>query len=77
MQRRELQQKKGLLTDKEVEIIVEKWKDDREMEELDPDTAAKEVKRLERKFKRYNVPMIGNVPGMRNQTVCVCALIPS
>ena len=41
MQKQKLQQKrKGLLMDKEVEIMVEKWKDDREMEELDPDTAA-------------------------------------
>ena len=77
MQKRELQQKKGLLTDREVEVIVQKWKDDREMEELDPDTVAKEVKRLEEsKFKRYNVPMIGNVPDEKPE-VCVCVLILS
>jgi len=65
MQKRELQQKKGLLTDREVEVIVEKWRDDREMDELDPDTVAKEVKRLEQKFKKYNVPM------NRSMRVCV------
>ena len=65
MQKRELQQKKGLLTDREVEVIVEKWRDDREMDELDPETVAKEVKRVEQKFKKYNVPM------NRSMRVCV------
>ena len=49
-------QKKTLLSDQEISKIVDTWKYEREEEELDPKVVEKEVKRLEKKFKQYNVP---------------------
>ncbi len=44
-------QKKGLLIDKEIWAIVDKWRDDREEEGLDPTVMVREVKQLKKKFK--------------------------
>ena len=70
MDRRSTQQKKGMLTAEEIAKIVDKWKDDRELEDLDPKIVPKEVKRLERKFKQYNVPMVGHIPEEKPDGVC-------
>ena len=70
MDRRSTQQKKGMLTAEEIAKIVDKWKNDRELEDLDPKIVSKEVKRLERKFKQYNVPMVGHIPEEKPDGVC-------
>ena len=44
MDKRIAQQKKGLLTDKEIEKIITTWKEGREEEDVDPSLLAKEVK---------------------------------
>ena len=36
----------------------------------DWNTGSKEVKRLERKFKQYNVPMVGHIPEEKPDGVC-------
>ena len=51
MEKKQAMQKKGTLTDQEIKKIVDKWKDDREEDELDPKVVEREVKRLEKKFE--------------------------
>ena len=66
-----------MLTDQEIKKIVDKWKDDREEEELDPKVVEREVKRLEKKFEQYNVPWVGHMPEIRedgNARIMYCQL---
>ena len=63
-------QKKGILTDQEIRKIVDKWKDEREEEELDPKIIEKEVERLKKKFQQYNVPWVGHIPEGREDGNC-------
>ena len=56
------QQKKGLLNDGEIKEIINKWQAECERKEYDDEIIAKEVKKLEKKFEKYNVPVVGYVP---------------
>ena len=58
MERRLVQQKKGLLYAREIQVIVKDWEDKKKEEELGKKITGKEVKKLKKKFKRYNVAMI-------------------
>ena len=52
MERRLAQQKRGLLTENEINHIVKDWGDQRAEEELDKTAIKRKVRGLERKFKR-------------------------
>ena len=49
------QQKKGMLTDQEIELMMRGWKSEREKGDLDEDFLAKEIELIEKKFEKYNV----------------------
>ena len=55
MERRLAQQKRGILTKNKINNIVKDWEDQRGEEDLDKSAIKCEVKRLEKRFKRYNV----------------------
>lgn len=63
MDRKLAQQKRGILTDAEVASIVKSWQDKQlEEEEVDVEIVEREVRRLEKKFQKFNVPMVGSMP---------------
>jgi hypothetical protein len=62
MDKRSVQQKKGLLTDAEIQKLVTEWQDERGEEDLGQATIDREVKTMEEKLNKYNVPTLGAVP---------------
>ena len=48
-------EKRGLIIESEVKVVVDQWIDSRSEEELNREVAKKELKELELKLKRYNV----------------------
>ena len=70
MERRLAQQKHGILTENEINYIVKDWEDQRAEEELDKTAIKREVGRLERKFKRYNVAELGSMPSEKEEGRC-------
>ena len=52
MERRLAQQKRGILTKNKINNIVKDWEDQRGEEDLDKAAIKREVKRLEKQFKR-------------------------
>ncbi len=55
MDRRLVQQKKGLLTDAEIQKLVTEWQDVRGEADLDQATIDREVKTTEEKLNKYNM----------------------
>ena len=61
MDRKTAQQKRGMLTKHKTSHIVQDWKDQEGEEELDKAATRWEVKRPEKRFKKYNVSELGNM----------------
>ena len=75
MDRRSAQQKKGLLTNAEIQVT--EWQDERGEAELDQATINREVKTMEEKLNKYNVPTLGEVPTQRDDgsfRILVCQM---
>ena len=70
MERRLTLQKRELLTEREIGNIVQDWEDGRREEEIDKRIIASEARRMEKKFKKYNVPMLGNMPREKDEGRC-------
>ncbi len=66
MDRRLVQQKKGLLTDAEIQKMVTEWRDERGESDLDRATIDREVKTMEEKLTKYNVSTLGEAPTQRD-----------
>jgi hypothetical protein len=62
MDKRSVQQKKGLLTDAEIQKLVTEWQDEHGEADLNQATINREVKTIEEKLNKYNVPMLGEAP---------------
>ncbi len=62
MDRRAVQQRKGLLSDVEIQKLITEWQDVREEKELDQATIDREVTTMEAKLKKYNVPALSDIP---------------
>ena len=62
MDRRTVQQKKGLLLDAEIQHLVSEWKDEQCEADLNQATIDREVKTMEEKLQKYNVATLGEVP---------------
>jgi hypothetical protein len=62
MDRRTVQQKKGLLTDAEIQKLVSEWQDKHCKADLNQATIDREVKTMEEKLQKYNVAALGEVP---------------
>jgi hypothetical protein len=77
MERRSIQLKKGLLTDAEVRKLITERQDDREESELDRATIDREIKIMEGKLTKYNVPPLGDIPTRRDDgsfQILVCQM---
>jgi hypothetical protein len=66
LERRSVQLEKGLLTDAEVRKLITEWQDDREESELDQATIDREIKIMEEKLTKYNVPLLVDMPTRRD-----------
>ncbi len=66
MDRRLVQQKKGLLTDAEIQKLVTEWWDECGESDLDRAMIDREVKIMEEKLTKYNVSTLGEVPTQRD-----------
>ena len=71
MERRLTLQKRELLTEREIGHIVQDWEDGIREEEINKRIIAREAKRIEKKFKKYNVPMLGNMPREKDEGRCM------
>jgi hypothetical protein len=77
MDRRAVQQKKGLLSDAEIQKLVLEGKDVRGEVELDQATIDREVKTMEAKLNKYNVQALGETPTQRDNgafRILVCQM---
>ncbi len=77
MDRCAVQQRKGLLSDAEIQKLVAEWQDVRGEAELDQATTDREVQTMEAKLKKYNVPGLGNIPTQRKDgafRILVCQM---
>ena len=70
MERRLAQQKRGILTKSEINHIVKDWGDQRVEEDLVTAAIKREVKRLEKRFKRYSVSVQGSIPNNKQEDRC-------
>jgi hypothetical protein len=62
LDRRQALNKKGTLTDGEIELLVKEWHDKRAEEDLNALTVAMEMKAMEKKLMKYNVEQLGEMP---------------
>ncbi len=77
MDKRSVQQKKGLLTDAEIQKLVTEWQDERGEVDLEQTTIDREVKAMEEKLNKYNVPTLGEAPTHREDgsfRILVCQM---
>ena len=65
MDRWTVQQKKGLLTDAEIQKLVSECQGKRCKADLNQATINREVKTVEEKLKKYNMAALGEVPPQR------------
>jgi hypothetical protein len=77
MDRRTVQQKKGLLTDAEIQKLVSDRQDKRCEADLNQATIDREIKTMEEKLQKYNVAALGEVPSQREDgsfRILVCQM---
>ena len=60
--RRHLNNKKGKLTDREINMLVKDWHDKRAEEDLNQTTVEMEMKAMERTLAQFNMEQLGNIP---------------
>ena len=62
MERRLVLLKKGLLMDMYIRKLITEWQDEWEESELDRAMIDREIKTMEWKLDKYNVPPLGDIP---------------
>jgi hypothetical protein len=60
------QLKKGTLSDQEIKSLVKEWHDTRTEYKLNVRTVQMELKVLENKWRKYNMPQLGDIPDEHN-----------
>jgi hypothetical protein len=65
LDRRQVLNKKGTLTEGEIKSLVKEWHDRRTEEELHHISVEMEMKALEKKLTKYNVERLGGMPTER------------
>ena len=61
IERKLARQKRGYMSEREVQDAVAEWQDKRIEEELDSEMIAHEIKRLNDKMVKYNARPVGNM----------------
>ena len=64
------QGKRKTLTENEVKAVVDQWTDERSEEELNQEVVQKEIRKLETKLKKYNVPHVGGMEEDKEEGRC-------
>jgi hypothetical protein len=62
IERRQLNNKEGKLTDGEIKLLVKDWHDQRAEEELNQTTVEMEMKAMEKTLALFNVEQLGDIP---------------
>ncbi len=65
------------MTDAEARKLVTEWQDDWEELELDRATVDREIKSMEEKLTKYNIPLLGDMPTKRDDgsfQILVCQM---
>jgi hypothetical protein len=62
LDRRIVKNKRGSLTDREIQTLVKDWHDKRSEGDLRQETIEMETKSMEKKLRRYNMEQLGEIP---------------
>jgi hypothetical protein len=62
LDRRMVKNKRGSLTDREIQTLVKDWHDRRSEGDLRKETIEMETKSMEKKLRRYNMEQLGEIP---------------
>jgi hypothetical protein len=68
---------KGALSDQEIKLLVKEWHNTRMESELNEAMVRMEMKAMESKIRKYNVPQLGEIPNKRdngNIRILVCQM---
>ncbi len=68
---------KGALSDREIKLLVKEWHNTRTELELNEAMVRMEMKAMESKIRKYNVPQLGEIPNKRddgNIRILVCQM---
>jgi hypothetical protein len=77
LDRKAVSNKKGTLSAQEIKLLVREWHDMRTDANLNEATVRMEMKALESKIKKFNVPQLGDIPEERkdgNMRILVCQM---
>ena len=77
IERRQLQNKKGILSDEEIRNLAKEWQDQRTEEELNQQTVEMELSAMESTLAQYNVEQLGEMPLVREDgtmRILVCQM---
>jgi hypothetical protein len=77
LDRKAVLKKKGTLSAQEIKLLVKEWHDTRTEANLNEEMVRMEMKALESKIKKYNVPQLGDIPDERedgNMIILVCQM---
>ena len=62
--------KRRMLTETEVKAVVDQWVDSRSEEELDQQVVRNEIKKLEKKLAKCNIPPVGHMEEDKEEGSC-------
>jgi hypothetical protein len=77
LDRRIVKNKRGSLTEREIQMLVKDWHDRRSERDLRQETIEMETKSMEKKLRKYNVELLGEMPLEREDgtmRILVCQL---
>jgi hypothetical protein len=63
--RQQLYNKKGRLTESEIKTLVDDWHDKREEDSINQETLDRETRSMEKALNNYNVEQLGDIPTER------------
>ena len=77
IERRQLQNKKGILSDEDIRVLAKQWQDQRTEGELNQQTVEMELSAMEKTLAQYNVEQLGEMPVVREDgtmRILVCQM---
>jgi hypothetical protein len=77
LDRKAVLNKKGTLSAQEIKVLVKEWHNTRTEADLNEEMVRMEMKALESKIRKYNVPQLGDIPEERedrNMRILVCQM---
>ena len=77
LDRKAVLNKKGTLSAQEIKLLIKEWHNTRTEADLNEEMVRMEMKALESKIRKYNVPQLGDIPEERedgNIRILVCQM---